>query len=350
MAESKKKGIALWKKVLIVLIVIIFGVGGFSAYRIYNTLYQPQVILKGKKTEYFYIHTGWKSENVFNALYEKNYVTNRSLFEWLSEKKNFKKHIFPGRYLLKEKMSYNEIINLLRSGKQVPVEITFDNLRTKQQIASRAGKFLETDSLKIIELFNDNEYLKKYDLNNKTLFTIFIANTYIFNWNTSAEQFFERMYKESEKFWRDDNRTKKMKELNFSRLQSISLASIVELESYKKDEKPVIAGVYINRLKKEMLLQADPTIIYAVGDFTIKRVLKKHLEVDSPYNTYKNAGLPPGPICIPSISSIDAVLDYDKNNYIYFCAKEDFSGYHNFAVTYAQHMINAKKYQRALCK
>lgn len=349
MAENKKTGIALWKKVIIILFVVIFGIGGYSAYRIYNSLYQPQIILKEKKTEYFYIHTGWKSENVFNALYEKNYVTNRSLFEWLAEKKNFKKHIFPGRYLLKEKMSYNEIINMLRSGKQIPVEITFDNLRTKQQIASRAGNFLETDSLKIMEIFNDNEYLKKYNLNNKTLFTIFIANTYMFNWNTSAEQFFERMYKESEKFW-NGTRTEKLEEINFSKLQTITLASIVEMESYRKSERPVIAGVYLNRLKKEMPLQADPTIIFAVGDFTIKRVLNKHLEVDSPYNTYKNSGLPPGPICIPSISSIDAVLDYDKNNYLYFCAKEDFSGYHNFAVTFAQHIINAKKYQKALSR
>jgi UPF0755 protein len=200
-----------------------------------------------------------------------------------------------------------------------------------------------------MELFNDNEFLKKHHLNNKTIFTIFIANTYIFNWNTSAEQFFERMYKESEKFW-NGNRTKKLKELNFSRLNAITLASIVEMESYRKNERPIIAGVYLNRLKKDMLLQADPTVIFAVGDFTIKRVLKKHLEFDSPYNTYKYSGLPPGPICIPSISSIDAVLDYDKNNYIYFCAKEDFSGYHNFATTFAQHINNAKKYQRALNK
>lgn len=349
MLIKSKSGFVLWKKILIVLIILIFGVGGVSFYYVYKTIYQPHVILQGKKTEFFYIHTGWKFENVLNALYEKNYVTNRGIFEWLAEKKKLSYHIFPGKYKLQEKMSYNEIINLLRSGKQIPVEISLDNLHTKQQIASRVGKVLETDSMKIMELLNDNEYLKKFHFNSKEVITVFIANKYIFNWNTSAEQFFKRMLKESEKFWNKD-RMRKLGEMNFSKLEVFTLASIVERESFRKDEKNIIAGVYMNRLKKGMLLQADPTVIYATGDFSIKRVLKKHLEIDSPYNTYKYTGLPPGPICLPSISSIDAVIDYDKNNFMYFCAKEDFSGYHNFAETYAQHIINAKKYQYALNK
>lgn len=349
MSDKKKQGLAMWKKTAIVLVAFFLTAGGISVFIAYQALYRPHVILKGKKSDYFYIRTGWKMEDVLNALYENNYVSDRGLFEWLSERKNLSKHINPGKYMLKEKMSYNEIINLFRSGKQVPVEITFDNLHTKQQIASRAGKCLETDSLKIMELLNDNEFLGKYKLDNKTVVTVFIADTYVFHWNTSAEQFFDRMYRESEKFW-NEKRMEKLSSFNFSRFDAVILASVVEMESYRKDEKPVIAGVYMNRLKKGMLLQADPTVIYATGDFSIKRVLKKHLETDSPYNTYKYTGLPPGPICIPSVSSIEAVIDHDKHNYIYFCAKEDFSGYHNFAETFAQHNINAKKYQRALNK
>ncbi|MBI5219713.1 MAG: endolytic transglycosylase MltG [Bacteroidia bacterium] len=347
MAKTGKRKLSLIFKVIIALIVFVMLIGGYSSYQIYDAVYQPHVILKGKETAFFYVHTGWKMEDVMNSLYEKNYIANRSVFEWLAERKNYKNHVYPGRYLLKKKMSNNEIINLLRSGKQSPVVVTTDMARSLQDIASMFGHVLEADSAKIIDLLKDKEYISKFGFDSRTLMSMFIANTYKLNWNTSAEQFFERMYKEYRKFW-NENRKEKLEELNFTPVEATTLASIIEMESKKKDEKPVIAGVYINRLRKDMFLQADPTIIFATGDFTVKRVLKKHLEINSPYNTYIHLGLPPGPICIPSISSIDAVLDYDKNNYIYFCAKDDFSGYHNFSETYAQHAINARKYQNAL--
>jgi UPF0755 protein len=198
-------------------------------------------------------------------------------------------------------------------------------------------------------MLSSYDFASKYGFNEQTIMTMFIPNTYEFYWNTSADEFFERMADEYKKFWTDE-RKQKAKNIGLSQSEVSILASIVELETQKKDERPTVAGVYINRLKKKMLLQADPTVVFALGDFTINRVLKIHLETDSPYNTYKYSGLPPGPIYLPSISSIDAVLNFENHDYIYFCAKEDFSGYHNFAKTLAQHNENARKFQQALNK
>ena len=208
---------------------------------------------------------------------------------------------------------------------------------------------IEADSADIAALLKDEETAKKYGFNKQTFCSMFIPNTYEFWWNTSAEEFVQRMADEYKKFWNDDRKAK-ANELGLSQSQVSTLASIVESETQKNDEKARIAGVYINRLKKDWLLQADPTVVFAAGDFTIKRILNKHLEINSPYNTYKYKGLPPGPICIPSTTSIDAVLNYEHHNYMYFCAKEDFSGYHNFATTNAQHEANARRYHDALRK
>jgi UPF0755 protein len=196
-------------------------------------------------------------------------------------------------------------------------------------------------------LLNNKDFLSDYGFSPFTVFSMFIPNTYEFYWNTSAEQFFKRMNKEYEKFW-NKNRETKAKEIGLTKFKVVILASIVEQETQRVDESPIVAGVYMNRLKKGMRLQADPTVIYAVGDFSIKRLFKRHLDYDSPYNTYLYKGLPPGPISLPSISSVDGVLNYEKHNYIFFCAKEDFSGYHNFASTFSQHSIYARNYQRAL--
>ncbi|MCK9255795.1 MAG: endolytic transglycosylase MltG, partial [Bacteroidales bacterium] len=198
-----------------------------------------------------------------------------------------------------------------------------------------------------VKLLKSQDLAKKYGFNENTFLAMFIPNSYEFYWNTSAEQFVERMAKEYKNFWTEE-RKQKAANLGFSQSEVSTLASIVEAETQKNDEKARIAGVYINRLNIGMLLQADPTVVYATGDFFLKRVLNKHLEINSPYNTYKYSGLPPGPINIPSISSIDAVLNYEKHNYKFFCAKDDFSGYHVFAVTNAQHEANARKYHQAL--
>ena len=227
--------------------------------------------------------------------------------------------------------------------------MVFNNIRTKEQFAGRISNQIETDSLSIINLLNNNSFLEKYELNSQNVMVMFIPNTYELYWNTSAEKLFERMNHEYKKFWNEE-RTDKAAAVGLTTVEISILASIVQSETNKKDEMARIAGTYINRLNKGMLLQADPTVVYALGDFTIKRLLSKHLEIDSPYNTYKYTGLPPGPITIPDATTIDKVLNYEKHDYLFFCAREDLSGYHAFAKTLAEHSANAKKYQKALDK
>jgi len=304
-------------------------------------------MLHGEKTTYFFIPTGSVFSDVVNSLYEKNYIINTASFEWVAEKKNLKNNIHPGRYQLETGMNNEELINMLRSGKQVPVNLVINPLRTKEKLAAKVAKQIETDSISMIGLLNNDDFLANYNLTKSNVLLHFIPNTYEIYWNTSAEEFFERMTNEYDKFWTKDRKAKAEK-IGLSRAEVSILASIVEMETMKDDEKPTIAGVYINRLKKKMRLEADPTIIYAVGDYSITRVLNVHKEIDSPYNTYKHSGLPPGPICMPSIASLMGVLNYEDHNYIFFCAKPDFSGYHNFAKTYSQHRVNAKKFQREL--
>ncbi len=333
-------------KIILLAILILLTIGAYKFYDYYKIIYKPNVKLSSPN-KYFYIYSNYNFNDVKNNLVKNHIIINENSFDWVAEKKHYKKNIKPGRYLIKNNISNNELINLLRSGEQSPVKVTFNNVRTIEQLSGKVSKYLECDSTQIIDLLKDPKTIKKYGFNKYTIISMFIPNTYEFYWNTSANNFLKRMAKEYKHFW---NNKRKQKALNigFTQSQVSTLASIVEQETHKNDEKPIIAGVYINRLHKGIPLQADPTVIYAAKDFSIKRVLKKHLQIKSPYNTYLNKGLPPGPICIPSISSIDAVLNYKKHNYIFFCAKEDFSGYHNFARTLAEHNINARKYQQRL--
>jgi UPF0755 protein len=280
-------------------------------------------------------------------LYKENYIIDKGSFEWLSEKKGYNVKVRSGRYLLKNHMNNNELINMLRSGKQEPVKLTFNNIRTKEQFAGRIGKQIEADSTSLLLLLNNENYLKKCDLNVENVMCIFIPDTYEMYWDTPAEKFFEKMYNNYKKFW-NEGRRQKAANMGLTPNEVVILASIVYQETKKKEEMSRVAGVYLNRIHKKMPLQADPTIIFALGDFSIKRLLNYQLETESPYNTYKNLGLTPGPICLPETFVIDRVLDYEKHNYLYFCAKEDFSGYHNFAETAAQHALNAQRYHNAL--
>jgi UPF0755 protein len=244
-------------------------------------------------------------------------------------------------------MGNKDLISILRAGLQTPVKVTFTGFRTPSQLAQRISKQIEADSVEIVAAFSNNELVEEFGFSTETFIAMFIPNTYEFFWNTDADGFFKRMKREHEAFW-NEARIEKAKKLNMSKTQVSTLASIVEEETVNRDERPRVAGVYINRIERGMPLQADPTIKFALGDFTIRRILTKHLSVDSPYNTYKNRGLPPGPINAPSISSIDAVLNYEVHKYLYFCAKSDFSGYHAFARTLTEHNKNAREYQRAL--
>lgn len=334
---------------LLSLLLVLMSGAGIIAFKYYDHILKVNVDLGNEQSSYIYIPTGSDFDDVKDIFYKDNFIINKSTFEWLAEKKAYTNAVKPGRYLIKNGMTNNELINLLRSGKQDPVKITFNNIRTKEQFVSRVCPLIEADSLILLSLLNDEVYLEKFDMNTENVMCIFIPNTYELYWNTPADKFFERMYEEYSRFW-NESRVKKAQNMNLSREEVTILASIVYQETRKKDEMSRVAGVYINRLKKGMPLQADPTVIFALRDFNIKRVLKWQLEVNSPYNTYKFAGLPPGPICLPDPVVIDKVLDYEKHSYLYFCAKDDLSGYHNFAETGAQHAANARRYHDALNK
>ena len=322
---------------------------GFALFRLCFFATRSMVDLRGKESAYFYIPTGSDFESVKDSLLNKGYLKDRFAFEWLSRRKHYDHKVKAGRYQLKDGMSNNALVNLLRSGRQVPVRIIVQNIRTREELAGRIGRQLEVDSTTLIRMFNDRSYLKTFGLAPPTLFILFIPNTYEFFWNTSGEQLFARMNEEFNRFW-TPKRRHQADSLHLTIPEIVTLASIVEKESNKHDEKPVIAGVYLNRLKIGIPLQADPTIIFAWNDYTIRRVLNLHLKINSPYNTYLRAGLPPGPICIPSMASVESVLHSTSHAYLYFCAKEDLSGYHNFAVNLSDHNRNAHKYQQALNK
>ncbi|MEI7662802.1 MAG: endolytic transglycosylase MltG [Bacteroidota bacterium] len=319
----------------------------FALLRLYVSTTRAMIGLNGEQKCYFYIHTGSDFNSVRDSLVKKGYLRHPRDFEWLARRKHYNDKVRAGRYLLTEGMTNAALVNMLRAGKQEPLRVTIQNLRNPQELAGLLGRHLEVDSSRLARLFNDNGYLAKFGSSPATVFTLFIPNTYEFFWNTSGDQLMTRMAFEYKRFW-SPLRRQKADSMGMTIPEVVTMASIVEKESNKNDEKPVIAGVYINRLKKHIPLQADPTVIFAWNDFTIRRVLKLHTQLNSPYNTYVNTGLPPGPICLPSIASIDAVLHAQPHAYLYFCAREDFSGYHNFAGTLDEHNRNARRYQHAL--
>lgn len=333
---------------LLALLVIAFSAGGMMIWY-YLRVTRPIIRIEGKKFHYLYIPTGSGFKAVMDSLQAKKWLIRPDDFKWLAGIKEYDRKVKPGRYKITDGMSNNALVNILRAGLQEPVRITIRNARTRAELAGRIGRHLETDSGKLIMLFNDKEFLNRYDVTPATLFVLFIPNTYEFYWNTSGKQFFNRMHQEFQAFWNEDRRLQAGK-LRLSISEVVILASIVEKETNVTSEKPVIAGVYLNRLRIRMPLQADPTVIYAWNDYTIRRVRKVHTEIKSPYNTYRVTGLPPGPICLPSVSSIDAVLQAEQHTYLYFCASEDRSGKHNFASTLDEHNRNARRYQQALNK
>lgn len=335
------------KKFLWSFVGLLFVSGLIMAYVFYNRIYQSNVVLEYEKEQYVYIPTASTFDDVVQILSDNGIVRKSSSFRWVAERKNYVNRIKSGRYLLKNGMNNNELVNLLRSGRQTPVNVVFNNIRTKEQLAGKVSAQLELDSLSLLQAMLDTAFLNPLGMNADNVSSLFIPNTYEFYWDVSIPDFLARMEAEHHHFW-NELRLKKAKQLGLSPEEVSTLASIVEKETLKKDEQPTVAGLYLNRLKKGMKLQSDPTVIYALQDFTIKRVLNKDLKVDSPYNTYMNKGLPPGPIALPSIRAIDAVLNHEQHAYLYMCAKEDFSGYHNFAKTGTQHYINARKYRRAL--
>lgn len=296
-----------------------------------------------------YIPTGSDYRSAVDTLLVHNCLKNTDFFSKLARYKKYPSHVRPGRYLLKPDMNVNTLLNKLKSGNQDAVRVTIGKFRTKATLAGRVSRKFEFDSLQLLNALNNDSLMGTFGYSAENAIAIFTQNTYEIYWNTSPEDFLARMKTETDRFWKG-GRYNSAKKMEMTVNEIVTLASIVEEETNRNDEKADIASVYLNRLRKGMLLQADPTVKFALQDFEIRRVLNRHLQYDSPYNTYKCKGLPPAPICVPSQKSIDAVLENKKTDYLYFCAKEDFSGYHNFARSVEEHNINAAKFRNELNK
>ncbi len=337
----KKNRIFYYMSVIAILVLV----AGLILYKsLFGTTVKPKT-----ENQVLFIPTGSTYNQVVDTIEANLSVENMRLLDWVARKKKFPDLIRPGRYLIPGDLSYNGLINLLRSGRQAPVNITFNNVRTLNQIAGKIGKYIEADSSQIIAFLSDESNYISDGFKRETVIALFIPDTYEVYWNSDARELYTRMLKEYKRFW-NDKRLSKSNDLGLDPIEVAILASIIDDEVVKADEKPRIAGVYLNRLKRGIPLQACPTIKFALNDFTITRVLYKHLEFESPYNTYKYNGFPPGPIGCPSVEGIEAVLNAEKHDYLFFAAKADFSGYHNFSRTLSEHNRYAAIYQKELDK
>jgi UPF0755 protein len=314
-----------------------------AAVAVKKTVFKPFDL---EETAYIYIDGEKEYEDVIAQL-KKAGLPSEQLFRILAERMKYPGNVKTGRYAVEKGSTMPDVIRMLRAGNQTPVKLTFNNVRTKEELAGRVSRQLMMDSTLLVGALNDPATIGELGFDTYTLSALFIPNTYEIYWDTSIDNFLKRMRKEYDRFWNDERRSKAEK-IGLSPIQVATLASIVEEEATYIDEYPIVAGLYLNRLKRGMRLEADPTVKFAVGDFTLRRILFRHLEVESPYNTYKNGGLPPGPIRIPSIQAIEETLSPQQHNYLFMCAKDDLSGRHNFATTHAEHARNAARYQRAL--
>lgn len=335
------------KKTFIIWTINILSILAISiTFRCFKVIISPQI----KSNDFsIYITPENHSDDIIEMIQSNDSEANLKGLKWILKLKKYDENVHTGHFIIKKGYSAKNIADILVASMQTPVKVVINSTRTTEQIAASISSQLMLDSATIASKLNDMDYLKSKGFDKDNVFYLIIPNTYEFYWNVSIDGFIERIIKERDAFW-NESRKEKAARIGLSPEEVMTLASIIEEETAKNDELPIVAGLYINRLKRGMLLQADPTVIYALGGERPKRVLKKHLETDSPYNTYKYAGLPPAPIRFVNIKSIDAVLNYSKHNYLYMCAKEDFSGYHNFATTLSQHNANAARYQRALSR
>ena len=340
MAKTKYKGLKILIYSVATLAVIALALGWY----IKRTVFKP---LEVPETVYIYIEPSTSYDEVMEQIKEKVNLPSDKIFEMISDKMNYADNIKTGRYAITNGMTMTEMIRILRSGNQSPVKLTFNNMRTKEDLSGRISEQLMLDSLTLLSALTNEKKVETLGFDTNTVVAMFIPNTYEVYWNTSVDNLLSRMQKEYNAFW-NESRKAKAKAIGLSPVQVSTLASIVEEEATYADEYPIVAGLYLNRLKRGQRLEADPTVKFAIGDFSLRRILFKHLEVESPYNTYRNDGLPPGPIRIPSIKGIDATLSPSAHNCLFMCAKDDLSGRHNFATTHAEHVRNAARYQRAL--
>ena len=340
-----KKG-SFIKKLTIILVLGILAVGGYWAY---VNVFKSNVHLNGKKYTYIYIKTGATMDDVLDELYSENIIDNHKSFEWTAKEMHLAENINPGKYRIGAEMSNRSIVKMIKAGNQEKVKLFLNSqIRTKEEFIKYISGKLEIEEAELEDYCANEDILAdEYGLNSENFMSLIIPATYEVNWTTHINDLFILLENTYNTVWTKEKKAK-AKAIGYSPAEVITLASIVQSESAIKTEQQKIAGVYINRLKQDMRLQADPTIVFANGNFEVQRVLAVDKEIDSPYNTYRYNGLPPGPICLVNPSSIDAVLNYTKHNYTYFCAKPDFSGYSNYTNDYKVHMKNAAAYQEAL--
>lgn len=336
----------LLKYIILALLVAGLGIGYYA----YKAIYAPNVSADLENTT-LSIPEGAKYKDVLAILKQSNVLNNPSSFEMVARLMKYdKRSSYSGRYKIEPQWSNRELITLLRSGAQTPINVTINGVRTIDEMCGKVARYIEADSLALLNYITNSDNLSKWGYNKENIMSMFIPNSYEFYWNTTPEKFVSRMQKEHDKYWNKNGRKDKIAQLGITPAEAYTLASIVEKETTNAKELNTISGVYHNRLKNGIALQADPTVVFAVGDFTIRRVLNKHLEIDSPYNTYKNAGLPPGPIYMPSLASLEASIEPESHNYLYFCAKPGYENEHAFASSLRQHNQNAKVFHNWLNK
>lgn len=343
--EQEAKNQAHKKGAFILAFGLIFIFLSFYGYQILLT----DNVLVNKEDKVLIIPSGSKFEDVVEILEKEDFLHDRLSFMFLSKLLGYRDHIKPGRYELTKNTSNYKLLKKLKGGYQDPVKLTIINFRTKEELVKRITKKLEIDSTTLFKALENNILLAKYGFADSTIMALFIPNTYQVYWTATSEDILDLFFKEYRLFWTEERKSK-ASSISLTPIETIIMASIIEAETQKNDEKTRIAGVYMNRLKAGQRLQADPTLIFATRDFTAKRVNEYHRYFKSPYNTYRRAGLPPGPINTPSISSIEAVLNYEKHPYFFFCAKPDLSGYHLFSKNFEEHLGVAQKYWKSLDK
>lgn len=326
---------------------IVLGLALGTLYYFYDELYKPNVNVPDEDS-FVYIPTGSTKADVVRHLTKSGLIDNMSSLTRAMDRLEYGRKIYPGKYKITRHMNNKKMVRMLAAGMQTPVDLTFGSVRTRQRLAGIIARQIEPDSVSLLLAMKDEMLANSYGFNAENFVAMLLPNKYQMYWNVSVNDFMRRMKKEWDTFWSSNDREEKLKRTGLTRSEVVVLASIISEETTKVDEMPTIAGVYINRLRKRMALQADPTVRYAVGDFSMRRILTVHTKIKSPYNTYRQRGLPPGPICIPSIRVVDAVLSYEQHDYMFFCARADFSGYHTFTKSFAQHTAAAAQYQRAL--
>lgn len=339
------------KSISRIILVIVFILLGLAGYWAYLNLYKPNVDLEGKNFKYVYIPSGATYEDLLSALYDENVIENHETFEFMAKRMDLDQNIHPGKYRINNGMNNRQIVLMLKNNKQEKVKLTFNSqIHSREDLVQYLDNKLELNSDELEDYLSDEELLRnKYGLDPDNIMALILPNVYEVSWVITKEELFKQIKTYFDSVW-NKQRTERAKKIGYTIPEVMTIASIVQSESGIESEQEKIAGVYINRLKKNMLLQADPTLKFANGNFEVQRVTDEDKRIDSPYNTYKYKGLPPGPICLVSTQAIDAVLNYTKHKHLFFCARPDFSGYSDFCETYEDHKKNAEAYQSALDK